>query len=247
MTGPAARARLSVVAAALLLPAAGRGQAPDLPRLLREPGPTAAQAAVKRLPAEAQTELFTLYARYSELVSDRVETGWRAGLISEQGVKATQDDSLPARQLEEAARGREAEIRTIEKKLEKPDPATVEELRRRREAAGARLLALRGALARAKGTCLDWSDLVWAELSRRDPEHWTVDDRERAARPFHTGAVLCAETVCLVFDPWQRGQADVYEFKEWDRDVYAGRVPADFFLHDLPEPPPARRPSRSRR
>jgi hypothetical protein len=239
--------RLNLIAGAILIPAAGYCGDPGLANLLREPGPVAAQAAVKALPAAAQTELFTLYARYNELVSERMEAGWRPGLISEQGVKASQDDALPARQLEEAVRSREAEIQSIEKKLEKPDVATVGRLRREREAAQARLLALRGALARAKGTCLDWSDLVWAELVRLDPEHWSISDRERAARPFHTGAALCSENACLVFDPWQRGQADAYEFKEWDRDVYAGRIPADFFLHDLPEPPPVRGSSKARR
>ncbi|MBI5240899.1 MAG: hypothetical protein HY926_10540 [Elusimicrobia bacterium] len=215
--------------------------------LLREPGSVAGPAAVKSLPAAAQTELFTLYARYNELVSAHMEEGWRAGLISDQGTKTTQDDTLPARQLAQAVRSREAEIRALDKKLEKPDPRSVVRLRRERDAVQARILALRGALARPKGTCLDWSDLVWAELVRLDPEHWSVSDRERAARPFHTGAVLCAGQICLVFDPWQRGQADVFEFREWDRDAYAGRIPADFFLHDLPEPPTERRPSRARR
>lgn len=243
-----ARLRPGAAAACLaLLAAPGRGGEPGLANLLREPGPVAAQAAVKALPAAAQTELFTLYARYNELVSEKMEAGWRPGLISDQGVKATQDDTLPARQLEDAARSREAEIRSLDKKLEKPDLATAGRLRRQREAAQARLLALRGALARAKGTCLDWSDLVWAELVRMDPEHWSVADRERAARPFHTGAALCSGSCCLVFDPWRRGQADAYELKEWDRDVHAGRIPADFFLHDLPEPPPVRRSPEARR
>ena len=140
---------------------------------------------------------------------------------------------------------------------------------REREAARLRLAALRGALARSKGTCLDWSDLVWAELGRLKPEHWSVRDRERTARPFHTAAVLCSPSVleqdtacadstpgrcleagrqvCLVFDPWQRGQADVYEFGAWNRDLFAGRVPADFFLHELPEPKPARAPKAKNR
>jgi hypothetical protein len=217
--------------------------------LLREPGSVAAQAAVKALPEPAQTELFTLYARYNELVSNHVEEGWRAGLLSDEGTKTTQDDTLPVRQLEESARSREAQIQALDKKLERPDPGTVVRLRQDRDAAQARLIALRSALARAKGTCLDWSDLVWAELSRQNPQYWSVTDRERVARPFHTGAVLCSQNtpesdsrqVCLVFDPWQRGQADVYEAGEWDRDPYAGRIPADFFLHDLPEPRTAAR------
>ena len=53
-------------------------------------------------------------------------------------------------------------------------------------------------------------------------------------------------TVCLVFDPWQRGQADVHEFGDWSRDIYAGRIPADFFLHELPEPRPAPVPKAKR-
>jgi hypothetical protein len=223
---------------------------------------------VKALPAAAQIELFTLYARYNEAVSKRMDEGWRAGLLSDEGTKASQDDTLPARQIEEAVSNREAEIKSLGKRLEKPEPETVTRLRRERESAQTRLAALRNALTRAKGSCLDWSDLVWAEMSRLQPEHWSVRDRERGARPFHTGAVLCSppaseedgscsdsmpggcsaagRRICLVFDPWQRGQADVYEFGDWSRDIYAGRIPADFFLHELPEPRPAPAPKAKR-
>jgi hypothetical protein len=260
-TGTAARARFSLTALLVLLASLGRADETALSGLLREPPAAAAQAAVKALPAAAQLELFTLYARYNETVSKRMDDGWRAGLISDQGTKTSQDDTLPARQLEEAVSNREAEIKSLDKRLEKPEPKTVTRLSRERESAQTRLAALRDALARDKGTCLDWSDLVWAEMSRLRPEHWSVRDRERGARPFHTGTVLCSppasqedgacsdsepgrcaaagRQVCLVFDPWQRGQADVYAFGAWDRDLFAGRVPADFFLHELPEPRPA--------
>ena len=252
----------------VLLAPPGRADEAALSGLLREPPAVAAQAAVKALPAAAQVELFTLYARYNELVSKRVDEGWRAGLLSDEGTKASQDDTLPARQLEEAASNREAEIKSLGKRLEKPEPETVTRLRRDREAAQVRLVALRRALARAQGTCLDWSDLVWAELIRLKPEHWSVRDQERGVRPFHTGAVLCSppaseedsscsgstpsrcaaagRKVCLVCDPWQRGQADVYEFGDWNRNIYAGRIPADFFLHELPEPRPPPVPKATR-
>jgi hypothetical protein len=252
---------------ALLAPCA-RADETGISGLLRESPAIAVQAAVKSLPAKAQVELFSLYARYNDEVSKRLDEGWRAGLLRDEGTRASQDDTLPARQLEEAIRNREAEIKTLTKRLEKPEPGTEPRLRREREASQARLTALRSALARSKGTCQDWSDLVWSELGRLKPEHWSIQDRERTKRPFHTGAVLCSppaseedaactdsapgrclqggRQVCLVFDPWQRGQADVYEFGAWDRDLFAGRVPADFFLHELPEPKPARAPKAKR-
>jgi hypothetical protein len=264
-TEPASKTRLSLtVAPALLvfLASAGRADETLLSGLLREPPVVAAQAAIKTLPAEAQVELFTIYAHYNDMVAKRLEEGWRAGLLSDEGTKASQDDTLPARQLEEAIRSRETEIKTLTDRQENPDPKTEALLRRKREAAQLRLSALRGALARSKGTCLDWSDLVWAELGRLKPEHWSVRDQERTERPFHTSAVLCSppaseesngcsdsspgrcleagRQVCLVFDPWQRGKADVYEFGSWDQGLFAGRVPADFFLHELPEPRPVR-------
>ncbi|MDD5628433.1 MAG: hypothetical protein PHU21_05180 [Elusimicrobia bacterium] len=259
--------RSGLAAVLLLAASAVRGGETGLPGLLREPPEVAAQAAVKALPAEAQIELFTLYARYNETVTQRGEEGWRAGLLSDEGTKVSQDDTLPARQLEESLRNREAEVRTLAQRLEKPENENEARLRRQYENAWKRAAALRSALARAKGTCLDWSDLVWAELGRLQPEYWSIQDRERAARPFHAAAVLCSppaddeeafcsdadpegcaagRRVCLAFDPWQRGQADVYELGAWNKGLFAGRVPADFFLHDLPEPKPVRtrRPKR---
>jgi len=241
----------------VLLARPGRAEETGLSGRLREPPAVAAQAAVKALPDEAQVELFTLYARYNDVVSQRMDEGWRAGLIRDEGAKASQDDTLPARQLEAAIHGREAAIKTLTKRLETPDPAAEARLRRELEDAQLRLASLRRALARSKGNCLDWLDLVWAELGRLKPEQWSIRDRERTERPFHTGAVLCSppssdcpdsepgpcRQVCLVFDPWQRGQADVYEFGAWDRGNAFGRVPADFFLHELPEPEPVRRRS----
>jgi hypothetical protein len=253
---------LNLLAALVFLTQPGRADETGLSGLLRESPTVAAQAAVKALPQEAQLELFTLYARYNEAVSNRMDEGWRAGLIGDEDAKTSQDDTLPARQIEEAIRSREAAIKTLSKQMEKPDPDSEARLHRDLESAQLRLASLRDALTRPKGTCRDWSDLVWAELGRLKPENWSVQDRERTARPFHTGAVLCSppisedmeacsdsapsrclgteSRVCLVFDPWQRGQADVYEFGSWDRDIYAARVPADFFLHDLPEPKPVR-------
>jgi hypothetical protein len=253
----------------VILASAGGAAETGLSGLLREPPAVAAQAAVKALPAEAQTELFTLYGRYSDTVSKRLDEGWHAGLLIDEGNKTSQEDTLPARQLEEAIKNRENEIKALTKRLEKPDPDTEPSLRRQREAARMRLSALRGALDRSKGTCQDWSDLIWADLGRLKPEYWAIQDRERSERPFHTGAVLCSppaseeadnacsdstpgrcleagRQVCLVFDPWQRGEADVYEFGAWDRGLFAGRMPADFFLHELPEPRRARAPRAGR-
>jgi len=269
-TGPVVRValRASWIALMVFLTSPGRAEKPGLSGLLREPPAVAAQAAVRTLPAEAQVELFTLYARYNDVVSKRRDEGWRAGLLSDEGTKTSQYDSLPARQLEEAIRNREIEIKTLTKRLKPPGPEIETRLSRKLESAQLRLTALRDALARSEGTCQDWSDLVWAELGRLKPEHWSVRDQQRTARPFHTGAMLCSppaseqenacsdstpgrcldagRRVCLVFDPWQRGQADVYDFGAWDQDLFASRVPADFFLLELPEQKPVRPPQAKR-
>ncbi|MDD5657970.1 MAG: hypothetical protein PHF00_12035 [Elusimicrobia bacterium] len=221
-------------------------QAADLPDLLRRPPAEAAQAAIKRLPAAAQTELFTLYARYRDLVERRGAEGWRSGLLTEDIMETPGADVLPARQLEETLRKRTEEVSKLETRLAKTDTAG---LRRSLEAARLSLEALRRQDARPKGTCLDWSDAAWADFSAANPKYWEVSDVQRQARPFHTGARLCAaagpRAVCLVFDPWARGEADVHEQGAWDEDSPLGRLPADFFMHELPEPKP-QRPARAR-
>jgi hypothetical protein len=35
-----------------------------------------------------------------------------------------------------------------------------------------------------------------------------------------------------------RGKPDVYAFAAWDANAVGGRIPADYFLHQLPEKVP---------
>jgi len=237
-----------------------RAAAIALPDAL-EPPTFAAQAAITALPVGAQEELFTLYARYGDAVSTRRDEGWRAELLSDESTEAAQKNTLPARQLEESVQNRLREIAKLDQELAQADPATASRLLERRRTAQTRLKILRADLARPKGTCLDWSDMTWAQLRALKPKHWSVRDQQRRTRPFHTAAVLCSAPAaqvgegddcasgspgpcpltahaCLVFDPWPRGQADVYEFGPWDNGSFDRRLPADFFLHQLPEPRP---------
>jgi len=228
----------------LLWPLSGPARAAR-PNMFRAPPAVAAQSAIRSLPEEAQTELFTLYSRYTEVLAKRQEEGWLYGLLPDEIVETGDDNPQPARQIEAAIRKREAELKKLKLDLAKsPAEAAARRLRARRDAVTLELTALREADRRAKGTCLDWSDAIWAELNLLKPEGWTVHDQERQARPFHTGVLLCAppeeSTVCLVFDPWQRGQPDAYDYGSWDSGSFESRVPADFFLHELPEPRPAR-------
>ena len=225
------------IAVAAVLWGAGPGAA--RPDLLREAPAKAAQAAVRRLPNEIQSELFTLYARYQDLVANRSEEGWRGGLLTSEIIE-TPRDYQPARQIEQSMRRSSAEIADLEKRLARAEPGPAARLRRSLEEAKLSLDLQRRAYSREKGTCLDWSDAVWAEIFAARPRHWTVVDRERQARPFHAAAVLCPlagpQASCLVLDPWERGRADVYEQRSWDEGSFSGIIAADFFLHELPEP-----------
>ena len=193
------------------------------------------------LPEAAQTELFSLYARYREAVADHMDKGWSPRLLSGDIVEASANRPTPARQIETSIHKRDREIRDLQMQLDQAGPqADTSRLRDRLDVVRAERESLRDAYSRPKGTCLDWSDLVWAELGRLKPEHWSLHEETRKARPFHTGAVLCTSPgparICLAFDPWPEGRADVYEFGSWNQGSFAARLPADFFLHQLPQP-----------
>lgn len=198
--------------------------------------------AISRLPRPALFDLRKLYERYAEVVYKRVEDGWRAGLESGELIEHPEEARLPVRQLEEAAVKREAELKRLEAGVAKAaTQAEREQLEDSVSAKASELKKLKKQLARSKGTCADWSDVVWAELSKVRAPDWDLRDASREARPWHTAAVACSPagsqtpTVCLAFDPWNTGSADVYDFDSWDQGSFDGRIAPEFFLHHLPE------------
>lgn len=222
--------------------AAGEGEPPG-----RAAGKS--RRLLENLPVETRAELRRLYRRYEELVSTRLEAGWKAGLLDESSIAGqggSERPSRPARLLEDMARARRLEIAGLEETLKRasPDKELPHYSRTRRsiQEKTLELNALRAEAAREKGLCRDWSDAVWHELTLMEPAHWTARDAVRAARPFHTGAVLCAASengeLCLVFDPWPEGRADVFAFDAWDDARPGGRLPRDFMLYGLPEKAP---------
>lgn len=199
------------------------------------------QAALRGLEREAQEELFTLFRRYNDTVARRVEEGWFSGLLSDDLVARPEDNHLPARQIEEALAKRERELKALLRELEAVRGRVGENAARQRVAAKRKEVSeWRSASKRAKGLCIDWSDAVWADLIKARAEQWDIRDRRRSRRPFHTAAVACAPadepTVCLVFDPWESGRADVYPLADWDEGSFQTRLPGEFFIHELPEP-----------
>lgn len=234
-----------LLSAAVALSAAGAlagtsGSPFDFP-LPRGSPAAAAVKALERLPEEQRWELRLLYRSYADLVSRKLDDGWRAGLLSGELIERPDDAGLPARQLEEALAKRERVLAGLEARLAKAaaDPAQAQRLRRELAAVKREAASLRRRAARSKGTCLDWSDAVWAELSKLKPKHWSLRDEARQAPPRHTAALVCAplgdDDLCLALDPWGRGQADAYEYGSWNSGSFEGRVPAEYFLHHLPE------------
>jgi len=218
------------------------------PAAAEAPGGAAlrARTILDALPAEARVELRRMYLRYADAVSRRLEQGWRGGVLTEAVIEDVAEPFQPARLLEEAAAKRRKEIAALEESLSKNGPGRPDyaKTRRRIEDKKAELKATLAKSSRDKGICRDWSDAVWSELNALGPSHWTVEDRRREARPFHTAAVLCSldddrrRSVCLVFDPWDEGKADAFAFEAWDARDPGGRIPADYFLHGLPEKAP---------
>lgn len=202
---------------------------------------TIVEEALISLPREAQGELFTLYARYNEAVQKRIEDGWYTGLLTGELVEQPDVIHLPARQTEQALEKRRRELTSLEAELKKVEGrAASTPLFEKVKAKKLEVRRARKADDRAKGLCLDWSDMVWAELVKTSPEHWRVKDERRAAAPFHTSAVVCTPQeepeLCLAFDPWESGRADVFEFRDWDQASTKARIAPEFFLHQLPDP-----------
>ncbi len=203
-----------------------------------------ARSAIDALPAGARVELRRMYMRYREVVGKKLEQGWKARLLSDAVIEAVDEPFQPARLLEDEERSRRQELAGLEAALAKasrdsPEFARLLQGIEDKKAEVERAAAKAG---REKGICRDWSDVVWSTLTGMSLNDWTVDDRRRTARPFHTAAVVCAPddepTVCLAFDPWASGAPAVYAFQAWDAKDPGGRLPAEYFLHGLPEKAP---------
>lgn len=225
----------------LVLALAGHASAePPGQRALR------ARTILDSLPITARAELRKLYFRYVDAVSTHLDQGWKGGVLTESVIEGTDESFQPARLSQEAVAQRLKEVAALDETLSKsaPDAPGRAKTRRRLKETKAALAAARKKDSREKGVCRDWSDAVWAELNALEPVYWTVEDRRRQARPFHTGAIVCSideeprRSICLVFDPWEEGQADVFALEAWDAHEEGGRIPADYFLHDLPEKAP---------
>ncbi|MBI3565469.1 MAG: hypothetical protein HY079_09765 [Elusimicrobia bacterium] len=210
------------------------------------PGVPARRAhdAVEQLPVEARVELRKMFLKYRDEVTRRLEGGWGYRVLSDAVIEDVDEPFQPARLLEDAEKKRKAELDALQAAASKMNHDTAEygkTLARIREKQDA-LDKVRALARREKGICRDWSDDVWSLLTGMNLDGWTVDDRRRESRPYHTGAVACAPAdepaVCLVFDPWVRGKPDVFAYGAWDAKDPGGRIPADYFLHGLPEKVP---------
>lgn len=203
-----------------------------------------AREAVDALPAEARAELRAMYFKYQDEVSRRMDEGWVAGLLNDAVIEDVDVPFQPARLLEDALKRRVRELAAMEADYAKTERGSIERERASNKvrAKKAEIKGLRGKLGREKGICRDWSDDIWSLLTKMNLDHWTVDDRRRGAPPYHTAAVACAPqespTVCLAFDPWSDGKGTVYAYNAWDERGPGGRLPADYFLHGLPEKAP---------
>ena len=213
---------------------------------MEEPGAPALRArdSVEGLPLDARLELRRMYMHYREEVAKRVEQGWTPALLSEAVIEDADDPFQSARLLEESEKNRKKFLADQRAKLATLDRDTVEYGRqlRRIETETEVVARAKRKNAREKGICRDWSDDIWFMLTQMNLDHWTVDDRRRTSRPFHTAAVACSPqedpTVCLAFDPWVEGKPSVYSFRAWDEKDPGARLPAEYFLHGLPEKSP---------
>ncbi|HXT02495.1 MAG TPA: hypothetical protein VN915_17620 [Elusimicrobiota bacterium] len=213
---------------------------------MEEPGEPALRAknAIEALPLDARLELRRMYMRYRDEVAKRVEQGWEPALLSDAVIEDVDDPFQPARLLEDAEKNRKKFLADLQAKLAKMNRDDAEYGRQMRRIDNETEVVQRAEKknAREKGICRDWSDDVWFLLTQMNLEQWTVDDRRRTSRPYHSAAVACAPqdapTVCLAFDPWTEGKPSVYAFQAWDDKEPGARLPAEYFLHGLPEKAP---------
>lgn len=213
---------------------------------MEEPGAPALRAkdAIEALPLAARLELRRMYMRYKDEVTKRVEQGWTPALLSEAVIEDADEPFQSARLLEEAEKNRRKFLADMRAKLAALSPDDIEYGRQLRRIDAEKEVVDRAIKknSREKGICRDWSDDVWSLLTQMNLDQWTVDDRRRTSRPFHTAAIACSPqedpTVCLAFDPWTEGKASVYAFRAWDAQEPGARLPAEYFLHGLPEKAP---------
>ena len=213
---------------------------------MEEPGAPALRTknAIEALPLDARLELRRMYMKYREEIAKRVEQGWTPGLLSEAVIEDADDPFQSARLLEESEKNRKKFLADLQAKLAtmNPDDAGYGRQMRRIDTETEVVERAVKKNLREKGICRDWSDDVWYLLTKMDLEQWTVDDRRRTSRPFHTAAIACAPqenpTVCLAFDPWTEGKPSVYAYQAWDNKEAGARLPAEYFLHGLPEKAP---------
>jgi hypothetical protein len=213
---------------------------------MEEPGAPALRAkdSIEALPLDARLELRRMYMKYREQVAKRVEQGWTPGLLSEAVIEDADDPFQSARLLEDAEKNRKKFLADLQAKLAtmNPDDPGYGRQRRRIDAESEVVERAAKKNAREKGICRDWSDDIWFLLTQMNLEQWSVDDRRRTSRPFHTAAVACSPrddpAVCLAFDPWTEGKPSVYAFRAWDDKEPGARLPAEYFLHGLPEKAP---------
>lgn len=213
---------------------------------MEEPGAPALRAknAIEALPLEARLELRRMYMRYRDEVAKRVEQGWTPSLLSEAVIEDADDPFQSARLLEDAEKNRRKFLADLQAKLATLSRDDIEYGRQMRRIDNEKEVVERAIKknSREKGICRDWSDDVWFLLTQMNLDQWTVDDRRRTSRPFHTAAIVCSPqddpTVCLAFDPWAEGKPSVYAFNAWDAKEPGARLPAEYFIHGLPEKAP---------
>jgi hypothetical protein len=200
--------------------------------------------AIDALPAEARAELRKMFFKYQDQVARRLDEGWQSGLLNDAVIEDVDVPFQPARLLEDALKLRVRELADLEAETAAAQRGSRERDKLEEKVLGKKtaLKNLRRKLAREKGICRDWSDDLWSLLTKMSLDQWSVDDRRRGAPPYHTAAVACAPQdapiVCLAFDPWPDGKASVYAFAAWDERGPGGRIPANYFLHGLPEKAP---------
>ncbi|MDE2510258.1 MAG: hypothetical protein KGL74_03965 [Elusimicrobia bacterium] len=203
-----------------------------------------AREAIDALPVEARVELRRMFFQYRDEVTRRLDQGWEYGLLNDAVIEDVDEPFQPARLLEDALKSRRKELADDEDLLSKTprDSADYGRAARKVDAKKEDVDRLSRKLRREIGICRDWSDDVWSLLTKMNLDDWAVDDRRRTAPPYHTAAVACAPedqpTVCLAFDPWATGQPQIYAYSAWDDKSPGGRIPADYFMHGLPEKVP---------
>ncbi len=201
-----------------------------------------ARELVDALPAPARVELKKMYRRYREVVTRKLDAGWRVRVLSEAVIENVDEPFQPARLIEGMIVLRRQEVAKIQEALSRAasdDPIGTDRLRRALEAKRAEMDVLVARNKREKGLCRDWSDQIWSEFMAMGLEYWGVRDERRTTRPYHTAAVACSPadspTVCLAFDPWEDGRPNVFAYGAWDESAPRGRFPAEYLLHGLPD------------